>query len=105
MKNKNLTGRMIITYLAIKHNNVWGKIYLSIKDKEMVNESDIYNSLSKISGDYVTIVDDDYPDVLKKLKFPPFVVFLDESDRQNFNDLSSDAYLKYFDIADAMIGA
>jgi predicted Rossmann fold nucleotide-binding protein DprA/Smf involved in DNA uptake len=103
--NKQLTGRMIITYLAIKYNNRWDYIYEAIKAKELVDHQSVVDAIDSIKGTYVCIIDSNYPDALKKISFPPFVVFLHESDRQNINDLSSNAYLKHFDIADAMIGA
>jgi hypothetical protein len=102
---KTISGREIITYLAIKYRNVWADIYFAIKEKELVDLSVIRESLSNIKGDFVTIIDENYPDALKKIKFPPFVIFLNETDRQNIRDTSSNAYLKHFNKFPAEFGA
>lgn len=103
--NKTITGRMIIAFLAVKYNNNWLNIYQAIKNKELVDQSTIAETLSSIKGDYVCIIDKDYPDSLKKIPMPPFVVFLDKSDRIAIKDKSSDKYLEHFETANAVIGA
>jgi DNA processing protein len=103
--NKKITGRMIVTFLAVKYENDWDSIYSAIKSKEYVDKSIIAKTLEKIQGEYVCIIDSDYPDTLKKLFKPPFVVFLDKDDRDIINDKSSKKYLKHFDLNVSRLGA
>jgi hypothetical protein len=103
--NKQLTGRMIITYLAIKYNNRWDDIYQAIKAKELVSDQSVFNALDSIKGSYVCLIDSNYPNALKSIIKPPFVVFLDKLDRINIQDKSSDKYLTYFDLSSSMVGA
>jgi DNA processing protein len=102
---KTITGRMIIAFLAVKYHNNWAKVYMAIKNKELVDIYTINNTLSKVKGDYVSIIDSNYPDSLKKVFMPPFVVFLDKLDRKTIKDEYSDSFLEHFETADAVIGA
>jgi hypothetical protein len=103
--NKTLTGRMVVTYLAIKYHNNWPKIYSAIKNKELVDEVILRDVLETIKGKYVCIIDADYPDSLKKVLMPPFVVFLDKRDRNLISDEYSDRFLEHFESFDAKVGA
>ena len=102
---KNITGRQIITYLAIKYHNNWRDIYIAIKEKELVDHSIIHDTIATLRGDVVLIIDSNYPDALKKIAFPPFAIFMDKEDRININDQSSHDYLHHFETADAVLGA
>ena len=103
--NKQLTGRMIITYLAIKYHNNWMNIYNAIKNKELVTESVVLETLDTIKGSYVTIIDSNYPDSLKSVYKPPFVVFLDQNDRSFIQDEYSYDFLNHFESLEAKVGA
>lgn len=70
-----LKGRDIIIYLAIKYQGNWNKIYQAIKEKEMVEEEEVIQHVSRLQCQAVTIVDDHYPESLKKIYKPPFVLF------------------------------
>jgi DNA processing protein len=102
---KTIKGRDIIAFLAIKYHNNWTNIYMAIKNKELVDQTIIYETLSKVKGDYVCIIDSNYPDSLKKVIMPPFVVFLNKADRKTIKDEYSDSFLDHFETADAVIGA
>jgi predicted Rossmann fold nucleotide-binding protein DprA/Smf involved in DNA uptake len=101
----NVTGRQIITYLAMKYHNNWRDIYTAINNKELVDPSIIHDSIATLRGDVVLIIDSNYPDALKKIPFPPFAIFMDKHDRTNINDNSSIDYLHHFETADAVLGA
>jgi len=70
-----LKGRDIIVYLAVKYQGDWNAIYDAIKRKELVDEQLVLDTVSKIKSKYTTIVDQDYPESLKKIYKPPFVLF------------------------------
>ena len=70
-----LKGREIIIYLSIKYQGNWNQIYHAIKSKEMVNEEEVMSKVTGLRCQAVTIVDDAYPESLKKIYKPPFVLY------------------------------
>jgi DNA processing protein len=78
-----LKGRDILIYLAVKYNGDWNAIYQAIKDKEIVDEPTVVSTVSKAVKKYKTIViiDSDYPDSMKQIYKPPFVLFMDKEPR------------------------
>lgn len=70
-----LKGRDIIIYLALKYHGDWNAIYQAIKQKELVNEEDVHLQLKPLKSSVVTIIDEQYPEALKKIYKPPFVLF------------------------------
>jgi len=70
-----IKGRDVIIHLAIKYGGDWNAVYQAIKSKEAVSEDDINASLFSLTSPALTIIDDDYPERLKKIYKPPFVLF------------------------------
>jgi DNA processing protein len=68
-------GRDIILYLAMKYAGDWNRIYQAIKEKEIVDESTVQSTILTLRSNVVTIIDDAYPEALKKIYKPPFVLF------------------------------
>lgn len=56
--------------LVIKHKGEWSKIYQSISHKEYAETDNITCDMS-----YITIMDNEYPNSLKRQHQPPFVLF------------------------------
>jgi DNA processing protein len=73
--SQQLTGRNIIIYLAMKYEGEWNRIYEAIKQKELVSYETVQETLNTLKSRVVTIVDEDYPEILKKTYKPPFVLF------------------------------
>jgi DNA processing protein len=73
--NKQIKGRDIIVYLATKYQGDWNRIYEAIKGKELVDETTVNEVISSIKSNVCAIIDDDYPEALKKSYKPPFVLF------------------------------
>ena len=65
----------ILLYFSLKYNGDFNKIYKAIKEKELVSKNLLENIESKIKSKYVTLVDKEYPDCLKHIANPPFVLF------------------------------
>lgn len=63
-------------------------MYEAIKQKELINEEDLKPALEKIKGEVITIIDENYPEELKKTVKPPFVIFLSEEDKKTVGDNS-----------------
>jgi DNA processing protein len=70
-----MKGRDIIIFLAIKYEGDWNRIYQAIKEKEHVQEEEVHHALARVRSHVLTIIDDDYPESLKKIYKPPFVLF------------------------------
>lgn len=65
----------ILIYMLIKHNFIWDEVYNAIKNKEIINKSQVNRACSNIKSSYVTIINDKYPYYLRTIFKPPFAVF------------------------------
>ncbi len=70
-----IKGRDIIIHLAVKYAGDWNRIYEAIKAKEPVTSDEIEETLATVRSCTLTIIDDDYPEQLKRIYKPPFVLF------------------------------
>ncbi len=95
-----IKARNLIAYLAVKYEQNWNDIYGAIKRKEDVNNEMIEGTLNSLKGEYVTIIDANYPEELKHIFRPPFVIFLNQEDQARFNDLSSKLYCSEYNFGD-----
>lgn len=89
MERHSLSGREILIALAIKHNGNWDKIYESIRSKD---SDDLTKYLEKIdTNNCITLLDESYPQILKQIYQPPFVLFTrgDSSIMKNPNLITS----------------
>ena len=70
-----MKGRDILGCLAYKYNGDWDLIYETIKDKKKISDESIdeFNKANK--DNFITIIDENYPDSFKNLRHPPFVLF------------------------------
>ena len=70
------TNKDILAYLSFIKNGEWDEIFKVIKNKESINTEEIEETIKKISTQYVSLVDDNYPISFKrKLNKPPFILF------------------------------
>lgn len=70
-----LNGRQIIIALAIKFHGDWDMIYSAISKKEICDLNPYLEEFNKASCKATTILDDDYPQILKQIYMPPFALF------------------------------
>lgn len=70
-----MNSREIMLYLSLKFNGEWSKIIASLQKHEYYEEEDVKNTIGQFKGNYLTILDDEYPDYLKQIQHPPFVLF------------------------------
>lgn len=78
---------LILIYLAIKYLGDFNQIYQALKDKEFVPIEylhDIKDQIEQGKIRAITILDDDYPEALKLINNPPFVIFY-EGNRKLLN--------------------
>lgn len=69
---------LVIIYFAIKYKGYFHDIYQAIKQKEEINFEDLLSIKKMLETNEIkaiTIVDDDYPESLKLINNPPFVLF------------------------------
>lgn len=83
-------GNEVILYFALKYDGNWENIYSAIKQKEKFDQ-DLFNDLKKnlLNTDYVTLLDENYPNCFKEIYKPPFILFY----KGNFNLLNSNKTL------------
>ncbi len=65
----------ILLYFSYKYLGDWDKIYSALEKKEKVNWYEIEKINKQNNLNYVTIVDENYPEKLKMILKPPFVLF------------------------------
>lgn len=73
-----MNAREMLIALAIKYEGEWENIYRDIQNKVFLSQEEIDTYLFKYSEDFVnavTILDSNYPDYLKNIEKPPFVLF------------------------------
>lgn len=59
----------------MKYAGDWNRIYEAIKTKEPATPQEIDASIANMTSAAITIIDDDYPERLKRIYKPPFVLF------------------------------
>lgn len=65
----------ILIYMLIKHNFIWDEVYNALKNKEIIDKSQVKRICANIKSNYVTIINDKYPYYLRTVLKPPFAVF------------------------------
>ena len=98
-----IKARNLLAYLAVKYSQNWNDMFKAIKTKENVDYETIENTIATLKGDYITIIDADYPEELKHIFRPPFVIFLNQEDQNKFNDVSSRIYCSEYNLGDGLI--
>ena len=84
-----MQAREILISLAIKFGGDWNLIYQSLKlKKDYEDEEEVLESYRNLQCQAITIMDEEYPEQLKRVKKPPFVLFYkgDISLIKNTND-------------------
>ena len=99
----SIEARSLLAYLAVKYSQNWNDMFNAIKTKENVDYETIENTIATLKGDYITIIDDSYPEELKHIFRPPFVIFLNQEDQNKFNDISSRIYCSEYNLGDGLI--
>lgn len=69
-----MKAREILLAFALKYANDWNRMYEAIQKKEELTETDLEN-VNSFSGNYITILDSEYPDRLKQKYKPPFILY------------------------------
>lgn len=65
----------VVTYFSLKYHGDWKKIYDAIKNKEKIDDNHYLILKEKCDYKIMTILDENYPQVLKNIYQPPFALF------------------------------
>lgn len=70
-----MKSRSILIYLAVKFKGDWDFLMDEFKNKRTrLNQNDV-EEIEKLNIDAITILDENYPKILKTIHKPPFVLF------------------------------
>lgn len=72
----SLNSREILLYLTLKYGNDWDKIYQAIRNREDIDYEDAEKVVNECPNEYITILDEEYPEILKHTYKPPFVLLI-----------------------------
>lgn len=72
MSRETITARDVLVSLCLEHQGNWEDIYRSISDKRLLDK--IYK-IEDCPFKCITIIDDEYPEYLKRIYRPPFALF------------------------------
>lgn len=67
--------REYLLYWSIKCRGDWNDIYQKISEKTEIDFKDAEKCIKEFKGNYITLLDDDYPESLKNMTKPPFVLY------------------------------
>ena len=70
-----MESKEILVYLSMKYDGNWDKIYDAIANKEELEEEEVLKTLEKVKSRYVILTDEEYPESLKQMYKPPFVLY------------------------------
>lgn len=82
----------IMLYFSLIYNGDWNKIKDSLTSSLSVDKSKLEKLLIKLDANYITILDEEYPESLKNSIKPPFVIFY----KGNIKNLNKNIYSLYF---------
>lgn len=70
-----MESKKYLLALAIKYKGNWDDIYNAVSQREELEGSYILQVALSYEGNYITILDEEYPEHLKQCFKPPFVLF------------------------------
>lgn len=65
----------ILLYFSLKYDGDFHKILKALQEKEKVTQQQITEAKATLKTKYTTLISDDYPESLKAISAPPFVLF------------------------------
>ena len=70
-----MNSRENLLYLALKHKGEWNLIYEDISNHTEIDEVEAKSLIDTVKSNYITLLDEEYPESLKDAYKPPFVLF------------------------------
>lgn len=72
-----MKANQILLALALMHDGDWNDIFNCIQNKKIPSNDEMENAIKDFTGNFITILDEEYPEGLKQAYKPPFVLFYD----------------------------
>lgn len=82
-----MKARDLLLYISNKQNGDWNATLKAIKAKEFVSPQDVSDYVRALKRPCITILDPDYPEPLKHISQPPFVLYY-KGNRNLINDMN-----------------
>ena len=82
-----MESKKLLLALSIKYKGEWDKIYTAIEKREDLDEKNVEELAQEYEGRYITMLDNEYPEILRQSYKPPFVLFYEG----NIDLLNSDS--------------
>ena len=70
-----MNSREILLYFSIKYSGDWNQIYESVQSKEIFDANEAEKIVSENKNKFITILDEEYPESLRRSYKPPFVLY------------------------------
>lgn len=70
-----IQGRDLLLYLSYKYSGDWERIFEAIKKREAVDMELLQECKNLIKCNFITIIDENYPQCYKQIFQPPFVLY------------------------------
>lgn len=65
----------VLVYFALKYHGEFDMIFKALEDKEVVDPELKKELFASCKSSYTTIISEDYPEILRSINCPPFVLF------------------------------
>ena len=70
-----MNKRNYLINLAVKYRGNWDAILTALQNYELCDDEEIEKTCASLNCETITLLDDDYPEHLKRIRMPPFVLF------------------------------
>ncbi len=70
-----MEARKILLYWSLKFLGDWNQIYEALAQKLEPDEKEAEELFKNVQSDYITFMDEEYPECLKRVFKPPFVLY------------------------------
>lgn len=70
-----MDSRKLLVYFSRKYQGDWDSIFKAIKDKEEFDPEEVEKAQLNVGSNYITILDEGYPEFLKATFKPPLVLY------------------------------
>ncbi|MFA7385104.1 MAG: DNA-processing protein DprA [Bacilli bacterium] len=70
-----MKARNILIFLSLKYQGDWDLIYSAISAREKLDLNEVDQAIEKLPYQCLTLLDSQYPEILKRYHKPPFVLF------------------------------
>lgn len=65
----------VLLYFSMKYSGDFNSIYKALDMNEMIDQDDFEKTIAHNKASYVTMISDNYPESLKLIRYPPFVLY------------------------------